>query len=281
MLEALSMTFVQHAIVAGVLASVACGVIGSLVVVNRQVFMAGGVAHAGYGGIGLAFYAGLPVIPTTVAFTVAASLCMGAAAYHRSERTDTLVGVLWATGMAVGMLLVDFTPGYNVDLMSYLFGSILTAPAQELWLMAGLVLVILATVAYWYEDFLAASFDRDFASATGAPVRMLHYLLLALTALSVVMIIRVVGLVLIIALLTIPPYLAEYKAPSLAAMMRRATLYALTFTMTGLALAYHLDTTSGPTIIAVSAASFFLVNAWRRIRSRRHRSVTLRRKEAP
>lgn len=139
----LGLEFIQNAVLAGILASVACGVIGSLVVVNRQVFMAGGVAHAAYGGVGLAFFLGLPVLPCTVLFTALAALGMALASFGRAERSDALVGVMWAAGMALGIILMDLTPGYNVDLMSYLFGSILAVPTRDVWFMAGLDLVIL------------------------------------------------------------------------------------------------------------------------------------------
>jgi zinc transport system permease protein len=158
--------------------------------------------------------------------------------------------------MALGILLVDLSPGYNVDLMSFLFGSILAVPTQELWLMAGVDGVILAAVFYWYKDFIAFSFDREFARTAGVRVAFIHYLLIGLVALSVVMIIRVVGLILVIALLTIPPHLAETRSHSLAAMMLRAVLYALAFCMAGLALSYYWDTTSGATIIAVATVVF-------------------------
>lgn len=258
MLDILSHQFMQNALAAGVLASIACGVIGTLVVVNRIVFLAGGVAHAAYGGVGIAFWLGIPVIPTTVGFTLAASLGMGALTYERGERTDTLVGVLWAAGMALGILLVDLSPGYNVDIMSFLFGSILAVPPQELWLMAGVDAVILATVFYWYKDFIAFSFDREFARTAGVRVAFIHYLLIGLVALSVVMIIRVVGLILVIALLTIPPHLAETRSRNLASMMLRAVMYALAFCIAGLALSYAWDTTSGATIIAVATVVFLV-----------------------
>jgi zinc transport system permease protein len=179
------------------------------------------------------------------------------------------VGVLWAAGMALGILLVDLSPGYNVDLMSFLFGSILAVPTQELWLMAGVVLVILGAVFYWYKDFIAFSFDREFARTAGVRVAFMHYLLIGLVALSVVMIIRVVGLILVIALLTIPPHLAEGSSRNLAAMMLRAVLYALAFCIVGLWLSYMWDTTSGATIIAVATAAYLVQRIFARILRRR------------
>lgn len=258
MLEMLSFGFMQNALVAGLLASIACGVMGTLVVVGRNVFLAGGIAHAAYGGVGLAFFMGWPVLPCALGFTTGASLLMGAVTLTRTERTDTVVGVLWATGMATGILLMDLTSGYTAEVMSFLFGSILTVPGSDLVLMAGLDLVIVAFAAWCYKDLLVMSFDREFAATRGVPVTGLHFLVPALTACAVVMVVQVVGLILVIALLTIPPYLAERTARSLGAMMALSVLYSLLFCVGGLWLSVSFDLTSGASIIAVAATTFFL-----------------------
>jgi len=256
-IEALSFDFMRHALLAGLLASIACGIIGSLVVVNRVVFVAGGISHAAYGGVGLAFFLGLPVLPVTIAFSLGVAAVMAAVTFGRRERADTVVGVLWAAGMAFGIILVDLTHGYNVDLMSFLFGSILAVPASDLWLMAGLDAVLLALVTCNYRGFAAMSFDAEFAGLRGVPVRLLHFVMLAMIAASIVMIIRVVGLILVIALLTIPPSLAERGCRSLGGMMLRSGLYAAFFCLAGLGLSYAFDLTSGASIIAVASLWFF------------------------
>ena len=258
MIDALQHTFMQNALAAGLLASLACGIIGSLVVVNRLVFLAGGVAHAAYGGVGMAFYFSWPVLPSTIGFTLAASGVMGWATLKHKSRSDTLVGVLWAAGMASGILLLDMTPGYNVDLMSYLFGSILTVPHSDLVTMLVLDALILGIVFLCYKDFVALSFDPEFARTSGVPVRLLHFLLLALTALTVVLIIQVVGLILVIALLTIPPSIAGRTCRTLAGMMLQASLWSALFCLTGLLLSYSYDLTSGATIIGVATVGFAL-----------------------
>lgn len=266
-----SFGFMQNALMAGVLASIACGVIGSLVVVNRMVFLAGGIAHAAYGGVGLAFYLGWPALPCTLGFTAGASLLMGAVTRKSGERTDTVVGVLWAAGMATGIILIDLSPGYAADLMSFLFGSILAVPALDLWVMLVLDVVVVALTAFYYKDLLAMSFDTEFAAARGAPVVLLHYLLPLMTALCVVMIVRVVGLILVIALMTIPPYLAERRARSLGEMMLKACGWSLFFCVAGLLVSARFDLTSGACIIAVAAASFFLLSAWDGLATALHR----------
>ncbi len=256
MLEALSFEFMQNALMAAVLASIACGIIGSLVVVNRIVFLSGGIAHTAYGGVGLAFFFGWPVLPCTIGFTLAASLVMGAVTLRHSDRVDTIIGVLWAAGMALGIILLDITPGYNVDLMSFLFGSILAVPVSDLWIMAGLVVVILALVLLFYRSFLVMSFDQEFARARGVPVSILYLLMLSMVAVSVVMIIRVVGLILVIALLTIPPYLAGRFAKSLGKMMLAAIAWSIVFCITGLWISYQFNITSGASIIACATVCF-------------------------
>lgn len=258
MLEALSYDFFQNALLAGLLASLICGVIGSLVVVNRIVFLAGGVAHASYGGVGLAFFLGLPVLPVTAAFSTLAALAMAWVTLFSRERADTVIGVLWAAGMALGIILLDLTPGYNADLMSYLFGSILAVAEGDLWLMAWLCAAVLVLAAVFSRGLLAMSFDVEFARSRGVPVRFLHFLLMGLTALCVVMVIRVVGLILVMALMTIPPFMAERRARSLPGMMLLAGCLSALFCAGGLMLSYALDLTSGASIIAVACAGFAL-----------------------
>jgi zinc transport system permease protein len=262
MFDLLAYEFMQNAMLAAVLASVACGVIGTLVVVNRLVFLAGGVAHAAYGGVGLAFFLGLPVLPCTMGFTLGTSAIMAGVTLKRKERAETVIGVLWAAGMALGILLLDITPGYNVDLMSYLFGSILTVPASEIRIMAGLDLVIVAVVLFFYRDFLVMSFEPEFARTRGVPVTPLYFTLLAMVAMSVVMIIQVVGLILVIALLTIPPYMARGPSRSLLTMMVRAVVWSIFFCLTGLWLSYACNLTSGASIIAVATICFFGKLVW-------------------
>ena len=268
MMDILAMEFMRNALLAGLLASLACGVIGTLVVVNRQVFMAGGVAHTAYGGVGLAFYLGLPVLPCAVAFTVLAALVMAMASFGRAERSDSIVGIMWAAGMALGIILMDLTPGYNVDLMSYLFGSILAVPAGDIAFMAVLDALILAVVFLWYKDFLSLSFDMEFARSMGVPVRLLYAVMQVLTAVTVIMVIQVAGLILVIALLTIPPMLAELFTSSLWRMMALATVASLVFCLAGLAVSYHFDITSGASIIAMATAGYLLAWGLRRLRGR-------------
>jgi zinc transport system permease protein len=258
MFEALQFEFMRNALLAGLLTSIACGVIGTFVVVNRIVFLSGGIAHAAYGGIGLAFFFGLPFVVGTLGFALVVAMVMAVVTLKARHRSDTIIGVLWASGMALGVILLDLSPGYNVDLMSFLFGSILAVPTSDLWLMLVLNGLILLAVGYFYNDFLALSYDEDFAQVRGVRVKFLYFLLLAMVALSVVMIIRIVGLILVIALLTIPPYIAEKYSASLRTMMLLSFLLSCFFTMAGLWISYAFNLTSGATIIMVAGVCFFI-----------------------
>jgi zinc transport system permease protein len=256
--EILQFEFMRNAILAGILASFMCGVIGTFVVVNRIAFISGGIAHAAYGGIGLAFFFGFSYIWGILGFSILIAMVMAAVSLKAKQRADTIIGVLWAVGMALGVILLDMTPGYNVDLMSYLFGSILTVPISHIWLMLGLDALMVAVIGYLYHDLVAISYDDEFARIRGMPVSFLYFILIGLIALSVVMVIQVVGLILVIALLTIAPYIAERFSDSILKMMGYAILLNLAFTFLGLWLSYRLNLTSGASIIMVAALGFFL-----------------------
>lgn len=260
MIEALQFGFMQNALAAGILASLICGIMGTLVIVNRIVFLSGGIAHASYGGIGLAFFFGWPFLVGTMGFAIAAAALMAAISLKARHRSDTIIGVIWAVGMAIGIILLDLTPGYNVDLMSYLFGSILTVPTTELWIMAVLAIMICGFVFVHYHEIMAVSYDEEFASVRGVPIRFIYFSMIGLLAVTIVMVIQVVGLILVIALLTIPPYIVEKYAGSLIQMMIGASLVGATFTVIGLFLSYRFDLTSGATIILVAGCGFFLVS---------------------
>ena len=258
MLEALQYDFMRNALAAGLLASVICGIMGTLVVVNRIVFLSGGIAHAAYGGIGLSLFFGWPYMIGTIGFSITAAMVMAAVSLKARHRADTIIGVIWALGMATGIILLDLTPGYNVDLMSYLFGSILAVPGSDLWVMMIVGILVTIFVVYFYKELLAISYDEEFARIRGVPTRRLYFALIGLLALTIVMVIQIVGLILVIALLTIPPFIVEKYAKSLLQMMVGASLLGAVFTVSGLWLSYAFNLTSGACIILVSGIVFFL-----------------------
>ncbi|MCB4758673.1 MAG: metal ABC transporter permease [Sulfurovum sp.] len=258
MIEALQFTFIQHALIAGILVSLAAGIIGSLIVVNRMVFLAGGIAHASYGGIGMAVYFGFPIFFGASIFAVLSALIIANLTLYKRYRIDTFIGLIWTAGMAIGILFVDMTPGYNVDLMSYLFGSILTVNTQDLYFMGALLLFIIFSITFWYRNILAVSYDSEYARLKGISVRFFYTLILILSALTVVIAIKVVGLILVIAMLTIPVYIAEKISNTLWQMMILSGLISILFTVIGLWLSYTYNLTSGASIIVVSSISLVI-----------------------
>ncbi|NVJ53222.1 MAG: metal ABC transporter permease [Campylobacteraceae bacterium] len=259
MLDALQYDFIQNAILAGVLVSIAAGIIGSLIVVNRITFLAGGIAHSAYGGIGLAIYLGLPVLFGATVFAILTAIIIAAITLKNRNRVDSIIGIMWALGMAIGIILIDLTPGYNVDLMSYLFGSIIAVSQADVYYLLVLNSFILISVSLFYKQILAVSYDSEFASLRGISVKFFYTLILILAALSVVAAIKVVGLILVIALLTIPTFIAEFFAKKLSSMMIISSLFATFFTICGLLISYLYDISSGASIIIVGVITLLLV----------------------
>jgi zinc transport system permease protein len=258
MLEALQFDFMRNALLAGILVSISCGIIGTLVVVNRIVFISGGIAHAAYGGIGISYFFRFNPVLGAILFSIVSAMGMGMLQRRLRERADTLIGVMWAMGMAIGIIFIDLTPGYKADLMSYLFGSILAVPSQDLWGMLLIDGLILGFVMIFYKELLAISFDETFATIRNLPVELIYLLLMAAIALTVGMMMKVVGLIMVIALLTIPAAISGQLVKDMRAMMAVASLLGIIFTTTGLWLSYSLNLTSGATIILVAGAAYFL-----------------------
>ena len=258
MIEALEFEFMRNALTAGLLTSVACGIIGTLVVLNRKVFISAGIAHAAYGGVGLGYYLRVNPMWTAVIFSLLAALGMGVVERTTKERSDTLIGVMWAVGMAIGVILIDVTEGYKADLMSFLFGSVLTVATSDLIGMAILDVMILVVVAIFHKELLAISFDELFATVQNVPVERLYYAVICMVAITVVMLMRVVGLIMVIALLTIPAAISSTYVRDMRKMMVVASILGMLFTIIGLWLSYTFDLTSGATIILVATCFYFL-----------------------
>ncbi|MFO0840340.1 MAG: metal ABC transporter permease [Phycisphaerae bacterium] len=261
-----TMPFLQYALLTGVLASVACGVVGTYVVVRRITYIAGGVSHCVLGGMGAAKYLNvvhgwtwLTPLHGAIVAALLAAVIIGLVSLRAKQREDTVIGAIWAIGMAIGVLFISRTPGYNEDLMSYLFGNILFVRPADLWLIAALDGLILVLGLAFYNQFLAVCFDEQFARLRGVPVEFFYLLLLCLTALTVVVLVTVVGIVLVIALLTLPVALAGFFARSLWQMMILATIASALLTTSGLALSYGPDLPAGATTIVLSAAAYLLL----------------------
>lgn len=272
MFEIFQYQFMQNAIVASLLVSIICGVIGSLAVANRMVFLAGGIAHAAYGGIGLAYFLRLPYLIGTLGFALLAALVMALVSMNAKHRVDAVIGAIWAMGMALGIIFIDLTPGYTADLMSYLFGSLLAVPVTDIWVMSATAVIVIAFMWFFYSDILAFSYDEEFARIRGVAVARLYILIVCLLALTVVLTIRVVGLIMVIALLTIPPFIAEKYTSGLSAMMVMASLLGMLFTSSGLIAAFYLDLTAGACIILAAGTGYFVSILFDIVMSHLHRA---------
>ena len=261
MIEAvLKYNFLQNAIMAAILASVACGVIGTYIMEKKLVMMSGGIAHTAFGGIGLGYF--LKVEPILTALGVSA---VAVAAVKRRALTDSdlLIGMFWSLGMALGVVFIAMTPGYPPDTASYLFGNILAVSRADLRLILGLdVLVVLAVTAL-FQAFKAYIFDEEFSSVAGVPVRMLEYLLFVLVAVTVVILIRVVGIILVIALLTAPPAIAKQFSFDMKKIMALSVGLGIVFCLSGLWLSYSVRLASGASIVLVAVGSYALISLLR------------------
>lgn len=248
-IELFSYDFFQKAFFAAVFASISCGIIGGYIVSRRIVFISGGITHASFGGIGLAFFLGFNPLLGAALFAVLSALGIQFFTKVAEIREDSSIAIWWSLGMALGIIFVFLTPGYTPNLMSYLFGNILTVTTSELWWMFSLNVVIIALVTLFFSKILYIAFDEEFARAAGLPVALFNYLTMTLIALTVVLNIRVVGIILILSLLTIPQATANLFTKDFKKLLILSSVFAFIGTISGLFFSYFLDIPSGAAII--------------------------------
>lgn len=257
--------FIRYAVITGLLASIPFGIIGTYVVVRRISYIAGAISHCILGGVGAGLYLqnGLGVSwfgPLHGAIIVAllAAVILSLVSIFAKQREDSVIGALWAAGMGIGLLFLAKTPGY-VDPMSYLFGNILLITRSDIYFVLGLDILVVGTIAIFYNTFLAICFDEEYAGLRGIHTHWFYLVLLCLTALTIVLLVRVVGIVMVIALLTLPAAIAGNFARSVRQMMLLATVLCGIFILAGLSTSYSLDLPSGPVIIVIAAAVYLFV----------------------
>ena len=257
-------SFLRYSLIAGIIASVSFGVIGTYVVARRITYIAGAVAHCALGGIGAALYAQRvlgwkwcdPVLGALVV-SVSAALVIGIVTLRGSEREDTIIGALWATGMAIGFLFIQKIPG-TVSTTTYLFGDINIVSETDVWLTSILAVVVIGLALLYHKQFVAIAFDEEFARVRGVRVSLFYLLLLCLTAVTVVILVRIVGIIMVIALLTLPSATASRIGRGFPQIMVIATVLCMLFITSGLAISYSAETVTGPTIILIAAGAYFL-----------------------
>jgi len=269
MIEAFDNPPMQRAFVGGLLAAVACGIIGVYTVVKKMAAISGGVSHASFGGIGIGYYFEMNPITAALLFTVASALGMGFAIRRTKLSQDVVIMAIWATGMALGVLLLFLTPGYKPDIATYLFGNVLLVSNTDLLRMAIIDVIIVFIVVLLYKEFLALSFDEEFGTVVGAPMRGLYYLLLCLVALTVVVVIKVIGVILITALLVLPVMTSKQLTHTLWKMMLLSIALGMLITTAGLWLAYELDLPPAPPIAFIGVALWLVSLAFSNMRNRR------------
>lgn len=254
----LSYEFMRNALMAGLAAAVLCGIIGIFVILNRIVFISDGIAHAAFGGIGLGYFLGYDPLGFGIASAVLTAIGIGVISSRARVSEDTAIGVFMATGMALGVMLLTLSSGYARDLYGYLFGNILAVTGNDVLLILIITMIILAMVFLFYKEFLLMSFDPVYGEAIGLPVQGLRLLLLAMVAFSVVILIKIVGIIMVIALLTIPGAISRRYMKGLPGIMAGSIVLGAIFVTIGLLISYELDVPSGATIILTAAVAFFL-----------------------
>lgn len=272
-MEIFQYSFMVNALLTSLLASVALGIVGSYVVVKRIVFISGGISHTAYGGIGLGYLAGFNPIYGALGFTILSSLFISSMRKHKSQHEDTLIGILWAFGMALGIVFINFHEGYTPDLMSYLFGNILAVSHSDILVMIILDILILTVVFSLFSKFQAITFDEEYSEASGLPAGRLYLLLLVIISFTAVLLIKLVGIILVVALLSIPGAISINYVKSLKGMMFLSTILGIVFTVGGLLLSYYLNISSGAAIILLAVSFYFLSHFYLKLKSNTENST--------
>ncbi len=249
LIELFSYDFFQKAMLSAILASISCGIVGTYIVSRRIVFISGGITHASFGGIGLAFFLGLNPLLGAIVFAILSAIGIQFFTQKADVREDSSIAIWWSLGMALGVIFVFLTPGYTPNLMSYLFGNILTVTNSELWLMLLLDIMVILFFFFNFRKILYIAFDEEFARAAGVKVNLYNYLLIVVIALTVVLNIRVVGIILILSMLTLPQATANLFTKNFKYLILLSTMFAFIGTSSGLLISYFADIPSGATII--------------------------------
>ncbi len=259
LIELLDFTFFRHALWGSLLASIVCGIVGTYIVTRRLVFISGGITHASFGGIGIGLYFGFSPILSAAVFSILSAFGVEWLSKRSDMREDSAIAVLWTLGMAIGIIFSFLTPGYASDLSSYLFGNILTITKTDLWLLGVLTCIIGLFFSFFLRSIVTIAFDREFARSQHMPVLFFEYLLMACIALTIVACLRMVGIVLVISMLTLPQMTANLFTNSFKRMILLSIIIGWISCVGGLLLSYRLSVPSGAAIIFVSIIIYTVV----------------------
>lgn len=241
--------YFTNAIIASILTAISCGIIGSYVVAKRIVFVSGGITHSSFGGIGIAYYLGINPIIGAAVFAVLTGLGIEGFTKKADIRNDSVIAMLWSLGMAIGIIFIYLTPGYAPNLMSYLFGNILIINHRDLFLLVGLSIIIILFFIFFYSKILYISFDEEYSKSQKYPVGLMNYTLMILVAGTIVLNIKIVGIILLLSLLTIPQNTANLFTKNFKRIIIYSILIAFLGSISGLIFSYFLNIPSGATII--------------------------------
>ena len=263
--DLLELPFLQNAVLAGILCSIGSGIVGTYVVLRRITYIAAAISHCVLGGLGAARYFSVvynlpwlkPVYGAVITALLSA-LIIGWISLKAKEREDSIISALWAVGMSVGVLFIYKTPGYNEDLMNYLFGNILMVSSEDLYLIAGLDILTIILTSVFYKQTVAVCFDEEYARTRGVNVELYYLLMLCMTALTVVLTVNVVGIIMVIALLTLPVAISSKFFNRVWKIMLGATILGMIFTSTGLMVSYEPNLPSGAVTIVVAGVVYLL-----------------------
>ncbi len=272
-MEILDYAFMQRALFAGAIIGTLCAVMGVYVVLRGLSFIGAGIAHASFGGVAIGFVTGVNPVWTAIVFCLGIGWAIGLVSRKGRVKEDTAVGIFFASTMALGILLIGLMEGYNQDLFGYLFGSILAVAREDVWIVSAVGAGILAVVILFFKELLFVTFDPEMAQVSGVPAEKLYFLLISLIALTVVISIKVVGIVLVSALLITPAAAAHQWSENFRGMLVLAVIFALISTVGGLFLSYWFNTASGATIVLLSTMIFFASTVFSPRRKRRKSSV--------
>ncbi|MEZ5072732.1 MAG: metal ABC transporter permease [Bacteroidales bacterium] len=249
--------FFRHSLLAALLMAVSCGLTGTYIVSRRMVFISGGITHASFGGVGIAYFFGFPPLAGAAVFAVLAGLATENLTRRKVMRNDSVIAIMWSFGMALGIIFVSLAPGYAPNLLSYLFGSILTVKVRDLWFMALLAVAVSGFFVAFFRPILYVAFDEQFARTRRVPVMWINYLAILFTALTIVLSIRIAGIILVLSLLTIPQNIANLFTSRFSRILIASIFLGLLGSVGGLITSYFLDIPSGATIIFVLVVMYF------------------------
>ena len=258
--DILQYSYLSNALIACILSGITCGIIGTYIVARRMVFLCGGITHASFGGLGIAFYVGAnPILGATI-FAIAAALGIEWSNSHGKIRQDSAIGMVWGIGMAIGALFIALRPGYTSgDMANFLFGSILTVTQSNIIALSILAIVLIIGALLWHRPIMFATFDQNFASASGVAVKVINYTMAVITAVTIVLSINTMGIVLLISLLTMPVVTANILSKDYKKIIPTSAVVAVVAGVTGIALSYYTEVPSGPAIIFMLTMEFLTI----------------------